>query len=195
MSEKRSLFEFFVGKCRREQPRAMNPLTLGHGPIEEAFAAPVLVVKGSTGVAADRAVVHGLAEEMRTEWRNAYYVDCPTKKDSQVTEADIRKYNLVLIGDKATNSLIKRMGDRLPLHATATGVSVGGHIYPGERLGYEFIANNPLNPDRQVVVIGMNRWAEAKVWRLYPSRDGVCDYFVFDLKGPIPRLRDGGYFE
>jgi predicted esterase len=195
MAEKRSLFEFFVGKRRAQQPRAVSPSEMVHGPIEAAFAAPVLVVEGSTGSAADRAVVHGLAEEMRSEWRKAYFVDCPTKKDSQVTEADIRKYNLVLIGDSATNSLIRRMGDRLPLRATATGVSVGGHDYPGERLGYEFIASNPLNPDRQVVVIGMNHWAEAKTWRLYPSRDGVCDYFVFDLQGEVPRLRDGGYFE
>ena len=195
MAEKRSLFEFFVGKQRAQQPRAVSPSEMVHGPIEAAFAAPVLVVEGTTGVAADRAIVHGLAEELRTEWRKAYFVDCPTKKDSQVTEADIRKYNLVLIGDQATNSLIHRMGDRLPLHASATGVSAGGHDYPGERLGYQFIASNPLNPDRQVVVIGMNHWAEVKSWRLYPQRDGVCDYFVFDLDGPAPRLRDGGYFE
>jgi predicted esterase len=195
MAEKRSLFEFFVGKQRAQQPRAVSPSEMVHGPIEAAFAAPVLIVEGTTGTAADRAVVHGLAEEMRTEWRKAYFVDCPTKKDSQVTDADIRKYNLVLIGDKATNSLIHRMGDRLPLYATATGVLVGGHAYPGERLGYEFIAGNPLNQDRQVVVIGMNHWAESKSWRLYPSRDGICDYFVFDLQSETPRLRDGGYFE
>jgi predicted esterase len=195
MAEKRSLFEFFVGKQRAQQPRAVSPSEMVHGPIEAAFAAPVLVVEGSTGAAADHAVVHGLAEEMRSEWRKAYFVDCPTKKDSQVTEADIRKYNLVLIGDKATNSLVRRMGDHLPLRATATGVTAGTKTYPGERLGYEFIASNPLNPDRQVVVIGMNHWTEAKAWRLYPSRDGVCDYFVFDLQGPTPRLRDGGYFE
>ncbi len=195
MAEKRSLFEFFVGKQRAQPPRAVSPSVMVHGPIEAAFADPVLIVEGSTGASADRTVVHGLAEEMQSEWRKAYFVDCPTKKDSQVTEADIRKYNLVLIGDQTTNSLIQRMGDRLPLRATATGVSAGGHTYPGERLGYEFIASNPLNQDRQVVVIGMNHWAEAKSWRLYPSRDGVCDYFVFDLQGEAPRFRDGGYFE
>jgi dienelactone hydrolase len=195
MAEKRALFEFFVGKQRAQQPRAVIPSEMVHGPIEAAFAAPVLVVEGTTGAAADRAVVHALAEEMRSEWRNAYFVDCPTKKDSQVTEADIRKYNLVLIGDQATNSLIHKMGDRLPLRATASGISLAGKTYAGEHLGYEFIATNPLNPDRQVVVIGMNHWAEAKSWRLYPSRDGVCDYFVFDLQGEFPRFRDGGYFE
>lgn len=34
-----------------------------------------------------------------------------------------------------------------------------------------------------------------KGWKLNLPREGVCDYFIFDLQGPTARLRDAGYFD
>jgi hypothetical protein len=53
-------------------------------------------------------------EGLRSEWKKAYFVECPVKRDVEVSEADIAKHNLILVGDKATNSVIGRMADRLP---------------------------------------------------------------------------------
>jgi hypothetical protein len=53
---------------------------------------------------------------------------------------------------------------------------------------------NPLNPKRYVVVTGMNAWAALPEWKLHPSRHGLCDYFIYDLSSPTPRLIDAGYF-
>jgi len=49
------------------------------------------------------------------------------------------------VGDKSTNSLIGRMADRLPLGAATDHVSLGDKTWKGQRLGYQFIAFNPLN--------------------------------------------------
>ena len=58
------------------------------------------------------------------------------------------------------------------------------------RLGYQFIAYNPLKPKRYVVVSGMNRWASRTEWKLPPlSRYGLRDFFVYDLSNPTPRRR------
>jgi pimeloyl-ACP methyl ester carboxylesterase len=183
MGERRAMFEFFRGK-RRPAARQLVPPALpfrilpGRGPIEEAFGGPVLVVQGTGGAADQRAAVQTVVEGLRREWKKAYFVECPVKRDVEVSEADIAQHNLILVGDKATNSVIGRMADRLPLSAAADRVTLAEKTWKGQRLGYQFIVYNPLNPSRYVVVTGMNSWAARTEWKLHPSRHGLCDYFV-----------------
>jgi len=201
MGEKRALFEFFRGKKRH--PATLKPvanhatqeLGMGSGPIEDAFGAPVLIVEGTKGTAVQRAALHGLVKELGEEWQKAYFVDCPVKMDTEVRDSEISKYNLIVVGDEATNELARRMAGRLPLRLTDDGISLAGTSYQGRRLGYEFIAPNPLNPAKYVVMIGMKEWQPVNGWRLHPSHDGICDYFVFDLQGDRPRMKDAGYFD
>lgn len=200
IADKGAMIAFFKGKQRLAAPGKGVPpapamMRAGHGPIEEAFGAPFLVVEGTAGTPEQIPAVHDVVEGLRSEWRRAYFVDCPVKRDVEVTDADIQKYNLVLVGDKSTNSLIARVGDGLPVGAASDHVTLGEKTWKGERLGYEFIAFNPLNPRKYVVVIGMTDWTVAKDWRLHPSRFGQCDYFVYNLKDSKPRLIDGGYFD
>jgi hypothetical protein len=200
MAEKRSLFEFFRGKERAtaSQEAAVSNVAArfgaGRGPIENAFGGPILVVEGTLGTPVQRASVHALTESIRSEWREAFFVECPVKPDSEVAAADIRDSSLIVVGDTQTNSLIKRMGDRLPVKVAPNLVSLAGKRYEGDHLGYWSISPNPLNPEKYVVVIGMNQWADPGTWQVHPSRDGICDYFVFDLQGGEPVIRDAGYF-
>jgi len=200
MGEKRALFEFFRGKKRRSSSltdarNAMPDFGVGRGPIEDAFGAPILIVEGTRGSTAQRAAVHSLVEEISEEWREAYYVDCPVKMDTQIRDSDMQQYNLVIVGDEATNSLAERMAGRSPLRLTDDGISLAGRNYQGRQLAYEFIAPNPLNQAKYVVMIGMRPWKPVNGWKPHPSRDGICDYFVFDLQGASPQLKDAGYFD
>lgn len=68
-------------------------------------------------------------------------------------------------------------------------------MFDGDQLGYVYVSPNPLNLLKQVVVIGMNQWLAANKWQFYLPRFGVCDYFVFDLRGGNPRLCNAGYFD
>jgi len=202
MAVKRSLFEFFKGKriktaehSKVASNAALRRFGIGAGPIEDAFGSPILVVEGTQGTPEQNLVVQSIVEEFRDDWRETYFVECPWKKDTEVTDDDIRNKNLVVIGDKDTNSLMKRGANHLPVHNTPTGISVEGKNVDGVHLGYIFISPNPLNPKKYVVGIGMNQWKAVKGWKLYPSRDGIYDYFVFDLQGPTPWQRDAGYFD
>jgi hypothetical protein len=201
MGVKRSLFEFFRGKRHTPSPNGVPVNSLlqrfgvGHGPIEDAFGRSVLIVEGTQGTPAQHEVVHDLVQELLAEWRNAYFVDCPSKRDTEVSASDIENSNLILVGDSGTNSIIHRISDGLPLLATGSHISLGGKEFEGHVLGYEFIAPNPLRQGRYVVVIGMNQWTAMKHWRLHPSRDGICDFFVYDLEGSSPRLTGAGYFD
>jgi dienelactone hydrolase len=205
MAVRRSLFEFFRGKQRNSSPRkvqtsgALQKFGVRHGPIEDAFGGPILVVVGTQGSPEQNLVVQNLVAEFKDAWQKTYFVECPSKTDAELSDADIQKYNLIVVGDKDTNSLTKRAADRLPLQATASGISVEGRTYEGPQLGYEFISPNPLNPSKYIVVIGMSKWTAVKEWKLHPSRDGVCDFLslIYAVQSlfwrmPVISKRSGG---
>jgi len=200
MGEKRALFAFFSGKQRKSRPvpaqAEVAPAGFGNGqgPIEDAFGGPIIIVEGTTGSPAERQAIHSLVLELQREWREAYFVDCPVKQDRDVNGSDIDERNLILVGDKQTNSLLARMAEQLPLGVTPQQLSLAGKSFSGSSLGYEFIAPNPLNTKRYVVVIALNHWSEVKNWKLHPSRDGVTDYVVYNLQGVAPRVIGAGYF-
>lgn len=201
MEVKRSLFQFFRGKQRSTSPPKMDANNIlqrfgvGTGPIEDAFGSSVLVVEGTSGNSTQQAIIHDLVQGILSEWRSAYFVDCPIKRDTEISDVDIQEHNLVVVGDSETNSLIQRMGGRFPVVATPAGVLVAGKVYEGSHLGYEVVFRNPLNPQKYALMIGMNQWVEAKDWKLHPSREGICDFFVYDLDGPLAQLKGAGYFE
>jgi hypothetical protein len=201
MATKRALFEFFAGKQRSSTPHtvatipALRHFGAGNGPVEDAFGSPILIVEGTTGSADERAVVHDLAEELENEWRQDYFVECPVKLDTQITDNDLQQYNLVIVGDEATNLVAKRFKESLPLQQKADGILLAGKGYSGDQIGYEFVAPNLSNPHKYVVVIGMNKWHPVSAWRLHPWRDGVYDYVVFDVENSGTRIVGTGYFD
>ena len=205
MAVKRSMFQFFEGKrlssqplASEKKPDAASPTSTfgaGRGPIEDAFGASILLVEATQGTAAQREVIHALVEEFRKQWREAYFVDCPIKQETDVSAADLQHYNLIIVGNQETSALIKRMADTLGFGSSEAGVSFGGRNYEGKKLGYELIARNPLAPSRYAVIVGMNNWSATQGWRLNLAKDGICDYFVFDFQGPTPKIKDAGYFD
>jgi len=66
---------------------------------------------------------------------------------------------------------------------TSHGISIEGKNVDGINLR-TFLFPNPLNLKKYIVEIGMNQWKAVKGWRLHLPRNGVCDYFVFDLQKP-----------
>lgn len=201
MAEKRSFFEFFKDKTRNSAPvedqtdPSLKRFGERRGPIEDAFGGPILFVEGTQGTPLQNLAIQGDLEELRADWRESFFVDCPTKIDTEVTEDDIRGKNLFLIGDVNTNSIIKRIADKMPLQITPQGISIEGKSVSGDQLAYVYIAPNPINLSKYVIVMGMNQWKDVKGWRLHLPLNGVCDYFVFDLERSTPRLVDFGYFD
>lgn len=196
----RSIFQFFSGKQRSPSHavavgnKTIQRFGQNKGPIEDAFGGPILLVEGTQGGPKDSSIVKRVADEFRNNWRETYFVDCPWKIDSDINDLDIQNRNLIVVGDKDTNSILKRMPGRLPINASLHGVSVEGKDISGDHLGYIFISPNPLNPKKYLVVIGMNRWEDVKGWKLLPSRDGTGDYFIYDIRDGIPKQIDAGYF-
>lgn len=73
-------------------------------------------------------------------------------RDTELTDEQIASANLLLFGDLKSHATIARIAGELPLTLTRSGVIAGNRTYAGPSINYVFVAPNPLNPNRYVVV-------------------------------------------
>jgi pimeloyl-ACP methyl ester carboxylesterase len=124
------------------------------GPIDDAFTAPFLCVRG-TGAAWDP-VVQAWAEaslkRFSYEWSRYFRGALPVKNDTAVTADDASRFNLILFGDPGSNSWIDRVLVRLPIRWTREACAIGDTRVPAAGHALMLIQPNPLAEGRYVVL-------------------------------------------
>jgi hypothetical protein len=74
-----------------------------------------------------------------------------TKADTEVTDADLARCHLVLIGAATQNALVARLADRLPVRFANNAITCDdGASFAGAHLALGLVHYNPLAPDRLV---------------------------------------------
>jgi poly(3-hydroxybutyrate) depolymerase len=97
------------------------------GPIDDAFTAPFLCVRG-TGQAWNPKVGSWAEANLRRfayEWARYMRGDLPIKNDIEITEADVRAKNLILFGDPGSNVWIRKALPNLPLTWNSNELRLG----------------------------------------------------------------------
>jgi hypothetical protein len=124
------------------------------GPIDDAFSAPFLCVRG-TGTPWNADVNDWASASLRRleyEWARYMRGELPIKNDTDVSEADVRDKNLILFGDPGSNSWIARSLPQLPVTWTRESVSFHGEKYLAVDHSPVFICASPLAANRYVVI-------------------------------------------
>lgn len=123
------------------------------GPIDDAFTTPFLCVRG-TGSAWNRAAqawAEARLDQFAQEWGRYFRGVLPIKKDTEVSDDDVRRFNLVLFGDPSNNAWIARVLPRLPVRWTREECAVGDATAPASEHALVLIQPNPLAEGRYVV--------------------------------------------
>lgn len=124
------------------------------GPIDDAFSAPFLCVRG-TGQPWNSEVNAWAEASLRRfayEWARYLRGDLPVKNDTEVTEADVRDKNLILFGDPGSNRWIRQALPKLPVAWTRKEVRFGHDTYAAQDHAPAFICASPLAGNRYVVI-------------------------------------------
>jgi hypothetical protein len=166
------------------------------GPVNDAFMDAFITVAPSApgySAAGDSRAAQEMDRFSKSFTRD-YLGDTRTKPDSAVTADDIANDNLVLFGDPASNSIIARIVDQLPIKWTKESIVVGDKTYAVSDHIPVLIYPNPLNPQRYVVI------NTGLVSGNFNSGGGYGDYAVLKLsqtdKGPVAtEVADGGVFD
>jgi predicted esterase len=178
------------------------------GPLRDVFHEPLVVVWGASDPSQARA-----NEEVARAWARVHlgvHVSYPIMSDDEFFSSGESIANdraLFLVGNAASNRVVRELEPRLPIRIEGAEIVVGDKRIssPGgarSQLGAAFIRPNPLRPDRYVVVVeGVGALG---TWRSLSLPDMLPDYVVYDegvepahaqLLLGLGSLRTGGYFD
>ncbi len=172
------------------------------GPIDDAFMDSFLFVK-PTGKPLNKAVGQWADSEFQravTHWRQQMRGDARVKSDSEITEADIAGYNLILWGDPRSNAVLAKVLPKLPIEWTADGVTVNGVKYDSASRVPVLIYPNPLNPDRYVVLNSSFTYREYDYLNNARQTPKLPDWAVIDTRTPANsryagKIEAAGFFD
>ena len=150
------------------------------GPCEEVFDTRFLVVQGTAGdAAADDDLARKVARWAQ-EWDDFADGAPLVKTDAEVTAEDLAKANLVLFGTPATNSILARIADKLPIRIGDHRYTVLGQECAGSDLGLVMCYPNPLSPSHYVLIYS-GEWYGEKL-SINHKHDLLPDFLVFTTK-------------
>ncbi len=155
------------------------------GPIDDAFTAPFLCVRG-TGKPWNPAVqawADASLKRFAHEWHRYFRGELPIKDDTAVTDEDVRRYHLILFGDPGSNRWIERVRPRLPFGWTREHVQIGKQQYAAADHAFVLIQPNPLAEGRYVVLNSGHTFHAKEL--------GSLNYLLFPRLGDWALLRVG----
>lgn len=124
------------------------------GPIDDAFLDGFVFVTPTGKGNSDKvnAWVHSELDRAIEHWRRHFRGQPRVKKDTEITDADIADFNLVLWGDASSNQVLGRLANQLPLRVDGKDLVFGKRTVSAENHAPILIYPNPLNPQKYVVV-------------------------------------------
>jgi len=125
-------------------------------------------------------------------WRRQFRGDARVKDDSAVTDADIAAHNLVLWGDPASNKLLSRILEHLPVRWDSQSVRIGTVSFSAAQHVPALIYPNPLNPKKYVVLNSGFTFREYDYLNNARQVPKLPDFAIVDLNLPVSPRYPGG---
>ncbi len=171
------------------------------GPIDDAFMSSFMMVR-PTGKAMNERIGAWIASEQSRaieQWRAIFRGEARVKDDTAITDDDIAQSNLVLWGDPASNKILAKIIDRLPIRWDAQSVKVGDRTFAANQHAPVLIYPNPLNPKRYVVINSGFTFREFDHSSNARQTPKLPDWAVIDVSVPASprapgRIAAAGFF-
>ncbi len=180
-----------------EEPEDFTKLRKRHGlqgPIDDAFTDSFLMVR-PTGKAMNEKVGEWANAEMAhavEQWRRQFRGDARLKDDSAITDTDIAAHHLVLWGDPASNQLLAKIADKLPIRWDARTVMSGKESFPAASHVPVLIYPNPLNPKKYIVLNSGFTFREYDQLNNARQVPKLPDFAIVDINQPVTSRAPGG---
>jgi hypothetical protein len=174
-------------------PEALRKRHGLQGPIDDAFMDSFIMVRptgqplhAKVGTWVEAELAHAIEH-----WRRQFRGDAKVKTDAEITDADISESNLILWGDPASNRMLAKIADKLPLHWSAQVVGLGKDRFDSSHHAPILIYPNPLNPKRYVVLNSSFTFREYDYLNNARQTPKLPDYAVVDVNVPVSSRRPG----
>ena len=148
---------FAVRRHEREREPTTRRYAAG-GLMNLYHGEPLLIVRG-TQADAERLAGHArMASRWLMPWRDMEFGSVPVVADTAVTEEQLSRCNLYLVGGPNENTVTRRLMARMPIREEGTGEGRVLRIFDEDptplpdSTGYAFVYPNPEHPERLVYV-------------------------------------------
>ena len=156
------------------------------GPIDDAFWDRFIMVK-PTGLPLHEATGKWVEGEMAhaiDHWRRQFRGEALVKTDAEISDADIAASNLVLWGDPASNKILAKIAEKLPLTWNAKELRLGEQAFDAAHSVAVMIYPNPLNPKKYVVLNSGFTFREYDYLNNARQVPKLPDYAMIDVNVP-----------
>lgn len=172
--------KFKMGKPKESDLKKTPEL---YGPIKRAYFSPFLFVYGTRGdsLSTERNL-HQARLQSYTWWMRANGL-VEVVPDTEVTEEMVEKYNLILFGNNETNSYVKEINYKLPIHMEYGHIFLDKEKIAPDSLCLIEIYPNPHNRERFVLLYSASNQDMERFTGLFStlySSAGLPDFIVWD---------------
>ena len=152
-----SIFKF-LSDCQNNQNSRAKASVLSEkgyaGPISEVFASPFIVVEGTSTNREEAHFTNLAIEDLKVKYRKQFHgAELVLKKDTDVTDEDVKKYSLVLVGNKKSNAVWAKLADKHPNALIPYSLPDAGNAPPA-RTAFAEVFRCPENQNNHLLLIG-----------------------------------------
>jgi len=120
-------------------------------------------------------------------WRDWQKQEPRVFQDTEIKDADMAKYSLLLIGGPEANRVTAKLAAKLPLQISTDGIFIDGKAFPVKDAAVQMIYPNPLNPERYVWIAAATSADGMYFTELNFQNRYDWDYIVMD--GHLPAYK------
>jgi poly(3-hydroxybutyrate) depolymerase len=172
------------------KPAPLNKTPELPGATFDFFNTPFAVVVGTQAKdEATRAMLEAKGAEFSRAWTDWQKFEPRMFTDVQISEADIAKYSLVLIGGPAENRVTAALAAKLPIRISADRVTIDGRSFAARDAAVQMLYPNPRNAARYVWLFAGTSQAGLNLAAPTPFRADGWDYLIDDGHVPAPRQK------
>jgi len=170
-------------------PRPKTPELAG--PLRDVFTTPFALVVGTTSDDPRmRAFCERRATRLADEWDALQHCRPRCFKDTEISDDEVQRYSLVLIGGPNENAVTKRLLELLPVRFEGNTIELDGHALDCPEALFQMVYPHPLNPERYVLLAAATS-ADAMYYPT-PDRDPLgfrmlnsVDFYAVDAHTPV----------
>jgi predicted peptidase len=171
------------------------------GPIDDAFMDSFLIVKPS-GTSPHAKVNEWVDAEMNRaidQWRKQFRGIPRVKFDKDVTEADINNHHLVLWGSTESNSVMKKIAEKMPVLWKGEKLTAHQKSYDAASTVPILIYPNPLNTNKYIALNSGHTFREESNRSNARQTPKLPDWAIIDITTPPNsyhpgKIVDAGFF-
>jgi dienelactone hydrolase len=174
------------------KPAALRKTPQLPGSTNDFYNTPFAVVVGTSSKdARTREVIRLRAEQFAHGWKQWQKYPPRYFLDTEISDADIAKYSLILVGGADANRVTAKLASKLPLKISGNTITIGdsrgGKSYEAPNAGVQLLYPNPRNPARYVWISAGTSANGLAYAAPNPYQLGEWDFHIDD--GHVPPIK------